>query len=317
MILDLRSFLFLKLINIQAKLFVCKSNSEPLPLPYEDWLRKLRKNTNRPCFPKFLSEFPIAKVVNINLNGACGKRPARIFIPKSPIIGSIFFIHGGGFVHCGLDSHHGICCRLAQASGCVVVSFDYRLAPQHPFPSAVEDCWAGLKQWADYAKPKWRKLVVAGDSAGGNLAAVMTHLAKEKAYPKIDLQLLYYPSTHGGRSVPSHKQYAYGYMLTEDVLRWYASQYLTKEEDYNDPRLAPILYSSFDSLPPAIIITADCDPLRDEGYEYAQKLKSAGVPVIYRCYRGTIHAFLNFYSFMPKAKDSMRFAGKIIRKYFQ
>ncbi|MFT8586395.1 MAG: alpha/beta hydrolase [Acetobacter papayae] len=282
------------------------------------FLQALRRGMDTPSFPTALSSLPLRRVVALSVPGAEGDLPARLFIPRGRVRGAVLYLHGGGFVHCGLNSHHGMCCRLARASGAAVLLVDYRLAPEHRFPAAVEDSLAALRWLAALSARYWGGgVAVAGDSAGGNLAAVVAQEARNGAAPQPVMQLLYYPTLYGRRLFPSHQTYGSGYFLSRRSMEWYADQYISAEPDWDDTRFAPGEHPDLSGLPPAVIITAECDPLRDEGAAYAQALIQAGGRVFYRCYPGALHAFLNFYAFMPYGKAALRLGGKALRRAFR
>jgi acetyl esterase len=272
----------------------------------------------------------MASVRDGAIPGPAGAMRVRIYRPRGHGRhgrGAVLFMHGGGFVHCSLDSHDGICCWLARESGCVVVSLDYRLAPEHRFPAATEDAYAALCWIAANGRALGLSagsgIAVAGDSAGGNLSAVVSQMARDRDGPKVTFQLLYYPSTHGARAVPSRATYGSGYFLTTDMMRWYMTQYLGdhcldealahENPDVTDPAFAPFMASSLAALPPALVVTAEYDPLRDEGAEYADRLRRSGVPAGYLCISGVIHGFLNFYPFQAKARHALTAGAKAIR----
>jgi len=283
--------------------------------PGPDVLARLRAATDRPCFPQGLSSLQVRRVVRLLVPGAEGLRPARLYLPYGPVRGVVLFLHGGGFVHCGLNSHHGICCRLARQSGAAVLSFDYRLAPEDRFPAAVEDCRAALRFVAAEAW-RWGGVVaVAGDSAGGNLAAVLAQDA-QRGGPAVAMQVLVYPSLYGARAAEAHDLYGEDYMLTTRLLDWYGRCYITPGMDLQDRRFAPGLTQDLRGLAPAMILTAEFDPLEHDGRDYAHALAAAGVPVTYRRLAGTIHGFLNFYSFMPKGRRAIALAASALRERF-
>ncbi|GBR11799.1 lipase [Acetobacter oeni LMG 21952] len=295
---------------------------KPATRDHLETLAQLRKLANRPSFPMALSALPLRRVLSLRVPGATELRPARLYIPHGKVRGAVLFLHGGGFVHCGLDSHHGICCRLARASGAAVLSFDYRLAPENKFPDAFEDSWAALSWLASEA---WRwggKIAVAGDSAGGTLSAVLAQRVRDRKRadqkPGIDLafQVLFYPATHGLKDFPSRKAFAKGYFLTMGMLEWYALQYVNSIADVSSPIFSPGLQPDLKDLAPALVITAEFDPLRDEAAAYAEALREAGVSVTFLCMPGTIHGFLNFYPLMWKGKRALRLAGNSLRKAF-
>jgi acetyl esterase len=279
----------------------------------------LRAFADRQVLPRWLPRLQLAAVQDSSIPGPESELPIRVYRPRGAVRGVVLFLHGGGFVHCGLDSHDGICCRLASGSGAVVVSLAYRLAPEHRFPAAPQDGYAAL-HWiaanSEALDADGSRIAVAGDSAGGNLAAVVAQMARDQGGPAIAHQVLFYPPTHGLEDVPSRHENGSGYFLTTDLMRWYLDQYIDAGHHYTSPYFAPCLASDLSGLPPATIITAEFDPLRDEGARYAEKLRAAGVPVDYRCYPGTIHAFLSFYPVQSKARDALAVAGAAIRAAF-
>jgi acetyl esterase len=184
---------------------------------------------------------------------------------------------------------------LAAASGCAVVSVDYRLAPEHPFPAAPEDCYAATAWVAEHARSLGAArghLAVGGDSAGGNLAAVVSRLARDRGGPRVDLQLLVYPVVARAPDTPSYREFADGYWLTAEAMAWFWRHYVPPGQDGSDPRASPLLCDSLARLPPAVVAIAECDLLRDEGEQYAARLRAEGVPVQLRTYAGMLHGFL-------------------------
>jgi acetyl esterase len=286
------------------------------PAPHPRTLARLRKIAGRPSFPTILSSLQIRTWRPILVPGGEGRRPARLYRPRGTVHGAILFLHGGGFVHCDLVSHHGICCRLARQSGAMVLSLDYRLAPEHKFPAAVDDAWAAL-QWLAQQMEGRGPVAVAGDSAGGNLAAVIALKARDTGGPKIAAQLLIYPVICGADAPDTRTRYARGYFLTESGIAWYGAQYLSHEAELRDPRFAPVLASSFAGLPPAAIITGGFDPLRGDGERYRDLLQAAGVPVFYRCYGRMIHGFLNFYALLADGRSAIRVGAHFLRRHLR
>lgn len=281
------------------------------------FLAALRKAMDTPSFPTRLSSLGVRKVVSLSIPGASGPMRARLYLPYGRVRGAVLYLHGGGFVHCGLNSHHGICCRLARSSGAAVLLPDYRLAPEHPYPAAADDSLSALHWLAKCSAQHWGgKVAVAGDSAGGNLAAVLAQDGVAGRGPVPVLQVLYYPSLYGAQVFPSHTLYGEGYFLSRGSMQWYGAQYIAREEDWTAPRFVPGLNPDLSGLPPAVIVTAECDPMRDEGAAYAQALARAGVPVQYTCFRGALHGFLNFYALMPNGKAALRLGGRALRKAF-
>lgn len=239
---------------------------------------------------------PVARVENRTIPGPAGEIPVRIYTPQgSGPFPALVFFHGGGWVICNLDTHDGICRSLANGAGCVVVSVDYRLAPEYKFPAAPADCYAAT-QWvaknAAELNADASHIAIGGDSAGGNLSAVVAQMAREQGGPHLVLQLLIYPATDFRMNTPSIEENGTGYFLTKDDMTWFTNHYLNGEEDKVNPLASPMLASDLSNLPPALIITAQYDPLRDEGELYGQKLKEAGVPVTISRYEGVIHGFV-------------------------
>ncbi|MEJ5153940.1 alpha/beta hydrolase [Gluconobacter wancherniae] len=283
----------------------------PAPRPSDEILARIRRITGKPSFPQRLSSLRIRTWREIRIPGADGTRLARLYRPRGRVNGVVLFLHGGGFVHCDLISHHGICCRLAASSGAMILSLDYRLSPEHRFPAGLEDAWTAL-QWLRVQFPDL-PLAVAGDSAGGNLSAALSQLMREKG-ERLAGQLLYYPALSGPVAPPSREKYAEGYMLGVELLHWYCGQLLSTPEELFDPRFAPVLAEHFDGLPPTMIVTAGFDPLKGEGELYAQLLQRAGVNVRYRCYPRMIHGFLNFYAFVKEGRSARREGGGFLKR---
>ncbi len=241
---------------------------------------------------------PVAHVENRTIPGPAGEIPVRVYTPEgsSPFPVLVFF-HGGGWVICDLDTHDGTCRSLCNGAGCVVVSVDYRLAPEHKFPAAPEDCYAAT-QWAARHAAEINgdpaRIAIGGDSAGGNLTAVVAQMARDQGGPRLVFQLLIYPATDFTFSGPSIKENADGYFLTSDDMRWFSNHYLRSEADKKNPLASPMLAADLSNLPPALVITAQYDPLRDEGETYGQRMKEAGVSVKVSRYDGMIHGFFGF-----------------------
>ena len=213
------------------------------------------------------------------------------------------YFHGGGWVQGDLETHHGLCARLAEHAGVLVVAVDYRLAPEHKFPAAVEDCLAAY-QWmrargrdigADPAR-----VAVAGDSAGGNLSAVVSQRAAGAGIPVPTCQVLIYPAVDFSLDTESHRDLEDGHIIPRERIHWYAQQYLRSEADKTDLRASPLRAPSLAGQPPTMIVTAGFDPLRDEGRAYADRLRAAGVDVVYREYPGQIHAFVSLTKAIPQ-----------------
>lgn len=256
----------------------------------------------------FLPGPEMARVEDRRIPGPMGAPdlPVRIYWPaadEGPLPLVVYF-HGGGFVLCDLDTHDSVCRRAAAGAGAIVVSVGYRLAPEHPFPAAVDDayaaaCWASVHAPALAADPD--RLAVAGDSAGGNLAAVTCLSARDAGGPAIAFQLLICPSLDYVGDYRSRRTNAEGYFLTETHIRWYAEQYLGELAKSEDWRASPIHADSLAGLPEALVVTAECDPLRDEGEAYAQRLSAEGSPAAVQRAAGLFHGFFGLGDFIPSA----------------
>jgi acetyl esterase len=239
-----------------------------------------------------------------------------------PVVGEILpalvYFHGGGWTIGDLDTHDVLCRELALGARCAVFSVDYRLAPEHPFPAAVEDCLAATRYVAENgARLNVRGIAVAGDSAGGNLAAVVSLLARDAGVPQLAFQLLIYPATDQRCATPSHERNAQGYLLTRDAIHYFRRHYLPGERDWLDWRASPLLAKSHAGLPPALVITAGYDPLRDEGAAYADKLRAAGVKVAYREYADMVHGFVLFGGVLESANAAVADCAAALRAAFE
>jgi len=222
--------------------------------------------------------------------------PVRIYRPAGAATSApvLVWYHGGGWVIGSLDGSDFGCRLMANASGAVVISVDYRLAPEHKYPAAADDCYHVTKWISEHAAELGvdsSRIAVGGDSAGGNLAAVVAQMARDEGGPTIAFQALIYPVTDFGFGTPSYTDNAEGYLLTKASMEWFWNHYLGTHDDGKHPKASPIRHSDLSLLPPAIVITAEYDPLRDEGEAYAQKLKAAGVSVEAKRFDGQIHGF--------------------------
>lgn len=239
----------------------------------------------------------VARVEDRLIPGPLGQIPVRLYTPQgqAPFPLLIFF-HGGGFVIGSIELYDEFCRALANGAGCIVMSVDYRLAPEHKFPAAVEDCYAATKWLAANARAIGGdsvRIAVGGDSAGGNLAAVVALMARDRGTVPIVLQLLMYPATDLAHDTLSAQENAKGYFLTRDEMIWFRSLYLSSDADQDNPYASPLRAQNLRRLPPALVITAEYDPLRDEGEAYAARLREAGVTTICTRYDGMIHVFLS------------------------
>jgi acetyl esterase len=232
----------------------------------------------------------------------------------------LVYFHGGGWVICNLDTHDSLCRSLANAASCVVASVDYRLAPEHPFPAAPDDAYAATQWIADNASQITgdpTRIAVGGDSAGGNLAAVVSLMARDKGGPSLQYQVLIYPVVDlSSFDTNSYREHGEGYILTRDSMEFYRSHYVKNVEDATHTYASPLLAEDLHGLPPALVLTAEVDVLTDEAEAYAHRLKEAGVPVTYRCYRGMIHPFLSLAGVVDRAKDGIHEIAGLLRAAF-
>jgi acetyl esterase len=238
------------------------------------------------------------------IDGRRGSIPIRIYRPGGSGLPVLVYYHGGGWVIGSIASHDGLCGQLASDARCVVVSVDYRMGPEHPFPAAVDDALDGFRWVRDHAQEIGgdpARAAVGGDSAGGNLSAVVSQQCAALGEPGPCLQLLIYPATDLSRESASYASYGEGFYLTRRRIEWFKDLYIPVEERA-DPRASPLLNEDLAGQPPTHLITAGFDPLRDEGRAYAEALQTAGVAVTYRNYEGVIHGFANMIGLMPAAR---------------
>ncbi|WP_060204047.1 alpha/beta hydrolase [Sporosarcina koreensis] len=251
---------------------------------------------SRTNFKEIVKE--VASVTDVVLDSPNGKIPIRIYTPEGngPFPVLVFF-HGGGFVLGDLNTTHNICNYLANGAECIVVSVDYRLAPEHKFPAAVEDAYFAT-QWVEENAYTFMgdpsRIAVGGESAGGNLAAVVSIMARENKTPALKFQLLIYPCVQFGMETKSMIECGEKYNLTVSEMKWFGDHYFSDKSQMTNIFASPLLAENLEGLPPALVITAEFDPLRDEGEEYADRLASSGVPVRKKCYPGMVHSFFNY-----------------------
>jgi acetyl esterase len=260
-----------------------------------------------------LPRAPLARVESVSL----ANRPARLYAPSFERLPALLYFHGGGFTIGGLDTHDSLCRQLSLRAGCAVISLDYRLAPEHRFPAAVDDCIAALRELSRCGGA-WgldaARLAVAGDSAGGTLAAVCALQARDEGLA-LRMQLLITPGTSARADTESHARFAKGYLLDAEAIAWFFSQYIA-EAEREDWRFAPLNASDHEGLAPACVVLAEADPLVDEGLAYADCLRAAGVPVELELVRGVTHDFIKMGRMLPEAAKAQQAAADALKRAF-
>ncbi len=247
---------------------------------------------------------------------------ARLYRPQDDqggVLPALVYFHGGGFTIGSIATHDILCRQLASLSGCAVVSVGYRLAPEHLFPTAVYDAWDAL-QWLHRQcaglQLDAKRIAVGGDSAGGTLAAVCAIFARDAGL-KLALQLLFYPGTAAHADTASHRRFASGFVIDQELIAWFFDHYLRSPADREDWRFAPLNAPDVEGVAPAWIGLAECDPLVDEGVAYADKLRAAGVPVDLEIYRGVTHEFIKMGRVIPEALLAHADAARAMRQHLQ
>ncbi|MCM2320301.1 MAG: alpha/beta hydrolase [Pseudomonas sp.] len=267
--------------------------------------------------PPLCAPTPLAVVRELSVAGATGPLAARLYRPQAQAgLPLVVFFHGGGFVLCDLDSHDELCRRLALLSGAAVVSVDYRRAPEARYPAAALDAFHALRDLAGRGaelQVDTRRLAVAGDSAGANLAIVACLQAVQQGSPRVAYQCLFYPVTDLRCASPSYDAFADGYFLSRAMMEWFRAQYLERPEQADEPLASPLLAADLAQLPPTTLLTAEFDPLRDEGEAFAERLQAAGVAVRLQRAHGMIHGFASFAPLVEGAAAALELAAADLR----
>ena len=263
----------------------------------------------------------VASSRDLQAAGPQGGIPLRLIRPagsdESDVLPVLVYYHGGGWVIGYLDTHDTLCRQLANAAGCAVVAVDYRMGPEHRYPAAVIDALAAthwVRAHAAELRVDASRLAVGGDSAGGNLAAVVALSARESGDLPIVFQLLIYPATDQHRAFPSHASNGKGYMLETETMDYFSGHYIADKAQYKDWRASPLLHADLSKLPPALVLTAGFDPLRDEGAAYAEKLTAAGNRASYVCFERQIHGFITMGKVIDEANTAVALCAAELKR---
>jgi acetyl esterase len=270
-----------------------------------------RRSFSQPAAPE------VAAVQALDAAGV----PLRSYRPAGSVaaaaLPALVYFHGGGWTIGDLDTHDVLCRQLCNASGCAVISVDYRLGPEHRFPAAVDDCVAATR-WvhsqADALHIDAQRIAVGGDSAGGNLSAVVALALRDAGEAFLKYQLLIYPATDQRALAPSHTSNGQGYLLTADSIAYYRGHYIAGAAQWSDWRASPLLAKSHAHLPPALVLTAGYDPLRDEGLQYANALSAAGVTAQYVCFERQLHGFITMGRVIDEANLAVELCAAALRR---
>ena len=261
----------------------------------------------------------VAEVRDIAVPSKAGAIPVRLYrgtTASGTTQPLLVFFHGGGWVFGDIETHDNLCRALANSGACTVISVDYRLAPEHKFPAAVDDCFA-VVTWAHANAAALgvdaTRIAVGGDSAGGNLAAVVAMRAQQAGSPRISMQILFYPVTDLAMDTASYAQQGKDYNLTATAMRWFRDLYLNNEAEFTDWRVSPLKAKDLAKLPPTYLAIGGCDPLHDEAVAFAKALDRAGVPVTLREYPGQMHGFASMSGFLRSADEVIAETGAMLR----
>jgi acetyl esterase/lipase len=297
-------------LHPQAKAFLAGIEASGAPPLHELTVEEARAATG--VITELIGAGPrVAAIEDFRLATATGEIAARRYVPDGADA-TILWIHGGGWVICDLETHDAVCRLLAQSSGCQVIAVDYRRAPEHPFPAPLEDCWEALRA---VAGETGAPLIIAGDSAGGNMAAACTLRARDRGGPELTMQVLVCPVVDHDMTTLSYRERGSGpdLFLTAADMAWFWHHYLPDPAAREVPDASPLKASDLSNLPPAIVITAEYDPLRDEGIAYAQRLQAAGVTVIHRHHQDMFHDFFAFVNLIDAGNVAVELVGAEIR----
>jgi acetyl esterase len=265
----------------------------------------------------------VARIEDRHAPGPASDIPLRCYRPlgvsDTELLPALVYFHGGGWTLGDLETHDVVCREFANRARCAVVAVDYRLAPEHKFPAAVDDAVAATRWIASTARHLGvdeRRIAVGGDSAGGNLAAVVALTLRDDGGPPLAMQALIYPATDLAADTPSHKRLAEGYLLTRESILWFTGNYVRSPADVTDWRASPLKARDLSRLPPAYVVTAGFDPLYDEGHAYAAALQAAGVETTYECFEGMVHGFVTMSGVIAAAHHAIYRVSLALREVF-
>ena len=300
-------------LDDEARALLDLVEANPQPAPWDVTLEEFRRQAHDALLISGEPE-PVDDVGDEEVPGAEGALRARRYRPADRDDGLLVYFHGGGFVRGDLDTHDPLCRRLANACHCELLAVDYRLAPEHPFPAALDDAVA-VTGWASEHHPG--PLAVGGDSSGGNLAAATAIHVRDTGEPRLAAQILLYPVTDATMGSASMVELAEGRMLTRRSLEWMYDRYLPEGTDRCDPRVSVVLADSLEGVAPAVVVSAGNDPLRDDAVRYATRLEEAGVPVQQLAFGGTIHSFMLYAGALRAGIDGARGVGAAVQGLLQ
>ncbi|HUO74519.1 MAG TPA: alpha/beta hydrolase [Solirubrobacteraceae bacterium] len=300
-------------MNLHPQARALLDQIEELGLPPLNELSPAQARVQAAVVNEFVGAGPaVAVVEDFTIPTSAGEIAARRYVPDDAAA-TILWIHGGGWVICDLDSHDAMCRLLANSSGARVIAIDYRRAPEHPFPAPLEDCWDALSWVA--SEHSGQPLILGGDSAGGNLCAVCALRARDRGGPELAMQVLVYPVTEYDLTKASYAQHGSGNetFLTTSEMAWFWNAYIPDPTERRHVEASPLRAADVSRLPPAILLTAEYDPLRDEGLEYAERLRAAGVPLSHHHYDDMIHAFFSLVNLLEPGTEAVAQVGGEIR----
>ncbi|MCH9672262.1 MAG: alpha/beta hydrolase [Gammaproteobacteria bacterium] len=308
-------------VNPQIKILLEQANAAGLPALHQLTPAEARAQVEAGARARANNPIPVAAVENLEIPTERAKVPMRLYRPRArPPLPMLVYFHGGGHVVGSLDTHDATARSLCVNAQCLVASIDYRLAPEAKFPAAVDDCFAATQWLAQHGERMGAdvsKLAVGGDSAGGNLAAVTALMARDFGGPDLCFQLLVYPIADYACSSSTYEKYGSGFGILEaDTMYWFRDHYLPNIDGAQDWRASPIHATSLSGLPPALVITAECDVLHDDGEQYAAKLAAADIDVTHHNYAGMIHGFFGMLGLADDAQNAHDLAAEHLKRAF-